>query len=81
MMMHSDNGNPWSLFPPCDVSVYETGDLAALRYSPGDDATKEMLSAGMSDPDSDIRMSAIYAVAGRAAIARFKVLKANSQIL
>ena len=66
---------------PKDVKRATLNDLAALRYSPGDDATKEMLSAGMSDPDSDIRMSAIYAVAGRAAIARFKVLKANSQIL
>lgn len=27
LFQHSDNGNPWSLFPPCDHNVHETGEV------------------------------------------------------
>lgn len=46
-------------------------DLAALRYSPTADSVMEMIAAGLTDADSDVRLSAIYAAAGRASAARF----------
>lgn len=46
-------------------------DLASQRFSPEPEVTGALIASGLKDATVEVRLSAIYALAGRAATARF----------
>ena len=46
-------------------------DLAAFRYSPPPDTVSTLVSSGLADGNAGVRLSAVYAAAGRAGAVRF----------
>lgn len=57
---------------PTEKKRAALNDLAAFRYSPSPEQTTEMIAAGLADLDPEVRVSAVYAAAGRASAVRFK---------
>ena len=65
---------------PKSVKKATLNDLASLRSSPSATDAVDMISVGLADADPDVRLSAIYAVAGRASVDRFKKFQSSSRV-